>query len=310
MFLRTVEHRLQMVRDEQTHVMPRDGEELARIAPAHARAGRRRNSRRGCATCWRRSPSATRGSSRARGELAAEAGSLVFTGGEDDPETLKTLASLGFQSPEGATEIVRGWHFGRFSAMRSSAAREDLTEITPALLEAFSRAGNPDAAARAFDSLLRALPAGAQLFALLRNNPDLLDLLATILSAAPRLAEVFARRPHVADALLDPISVDEAAGREALQAGLDRSLAEARSYEEVLDRARLFVAERRFLISVALLNGTLDPPEAGKAFSDLAEAIVRALLQKTEEEFADRPRARRRRARPPSWRSAGSAAAR
>ena len=116
----------------------------------------------------------------------------------------RRCGSSASPTPRTVTETVRGWHFGRFAAMRSTAARESLTEITPALLQAFSRAGNPDAAVRAFDSLLKALPAGAQLFALLRNNPDLLDLLATILSAAPRLAEIFARRPHVVDALLDP----------------------------------------------------------------------------------------------------------
>ncbi len=284
-FLRRVEHRLQMVRDEQTHTMPRERDELARIArlmgeaDADAFEARLRFVLETVAKRYSRL-------FESGGELSADAGNLVFTGGEDDPETLKTLAALGFESPEAVTEMVRGWHFGRFAAMRSAAAREGLTEITPALLQALSRAGNPDAAVRAFDSLLKALPGGAQLFALLRNNPDLLDLLATILSAAPRLAEIFARRPHVADALLDPISLDEAAGREGLQTGLDRSLAEARSYEEVLDRARLFVAERRFLISVGLLNGSLEPVEAGKAFSDLAEAVVRALLERTQEEFA------------------------
>jgi hypothetical protein len=78
--------------------------------------------------------------------------------------------------------------------MRSTAARENLTEITPALLKSLAATGNPDAAVGAFDNLLRALPTGAQLFALLRNNHDLLELLATILGVAPTLAEVFARR--------------------------------------------------------------------------------------------------------------------
>ncbi|MGH6922206.1 MAG: bifunctional [glutamine synthetase] adenylyltransferase/[glutamine synthetase]-adenylyl-L-tyrosine phosphorylase [Propylenella sp.] len=286
-FLRTVEHRLQMVRDEQTHAMPRDREELARIGrlirmPDAGEFEARLRSV--LETVARRYSELFEGAA----ELSAEAGSLVFTGTEDDPETLKTLRSLGFEAPESVTEIVRGWHFGRVQAMRSAAARESLTEITPALLQALSRAGNPDAAVRAFDSLLRALPAGAQLFALLRNNPDLLDLLATILSAAPKLAEVFARRPHVAGALLDPAAAAMAAGRKEVQAGLDRSLAEARSFEEALDRVRLFVAERRFLISVGLLNGALEPQDAGRAFSDLAEAVVRALLEKTETEFARR----------------------
>jgi glutamate-ammonia-ligase adenylyltransferase len=284
-FLRVVEHRLQMVRDEQTHALPREREELARIGRLMGEADPdafEAKMRGVLETVARRYSELFEGAS----ELSAEAGSLVFTGDEDDPETLKTLAAFGFQSPESVTELVRSWHFGRFPAMRSAAAREGLTEITPALLQALSRAGNPDAAVRAFDRLIRALPAGAQLFALLKNNPELLSLLATILSAAPRLAEIFARRPHVADALLDPSAVDEAAGHEELRTGLDRSLAEARSYEEVLDRARLFVQERRFLISVGLLNGALETLEAGRAFSDLAEAVVRALLAKTEVEFA------------------------
>jgi len=283
--LRNVEHRLQMVRDEQTHQMPRDKGELARIARLMRSAdpdGFEVELRKTLEIVARRYSELFESGQ----ELSTAGGSLVFTGGEDDPETLETLRELGFATPEFVTETVRGWHFGRFSAMRSTAARENLTEITPALLKAFSRAGNPDAAVRAFDSLLKALPAGAQLFALLRNNPDLLDLLATVLSAAPRLAEIFARRPHVADALIDPSRLAEVSGPEELKQALEASLSEARRYEDVLDRARLFVAERRFLISVGLLSGNFEPTDAGKAFSDLAEAVVGALFQRTRAEFA------------------------
>jgi glutamate-ammonia-ligase adenylyltransferase len=283
-FLRKLEHRLQMVRDEQTHVLPRDREELARIGrlmgyadagmfEADARSVLERVARR-YSELFESEP-----------DLSTVSGSLVFTGGEDDPDTLASLRRMGFQNPEQVTEAVRAWHFGRFPAMRSTAAREGLTEITPALLEAFSRAGNPDAAVRAFDNLLRALPAGAQLFAVLRNNPELLSVLATILSAAPRLAETFTRRPHVVDTLLDPSSAGDAASRSELEARLEQSLREARRYEEALDRARAFVAERRFLISVGLLNGALAPADAGQAFSDLAEVIVAALFEHTLKEF-------------------------
>jgi glutamate-ammonia-ligase adenylyltransferase len=188
-FLRTVEHRLQMVRDEQTHTMPRDREELARIARLTGYADAEvfeGEVRRTLELVARRYSQLFEDAP----ELSAQTGSLVFTGPEDDPDTLDTLRRLGFADPAHVTETVRGWHFGRFAAMRSTAARESLTEITPALLQAFSRAGNPDAGLRAFDNLLRALPAGAQLFALLTNNRELLDLLATILGAAPRLADI------------------------------------------------------------------------------------------------------------------------
>jgi glutamate-ammonia-ligase adenylyltransferase len=66
---------------------------------------------------------------------------------------------------------------------------------------------------------------------------------------------------------------------------LEQSLSEARRYEEALDRARTFVAERRFLISVGLLNGALAPAEAGRALSDLAEVVVGALFHRTLREF-------------------------
>ena len=149
-FLRNVEHRLQMVRDEQTHTMPRDRDGLARIGrlmrepDVDAFEARLRYV---LETVAKRYSRLFEGGS----ELSTEVGSLVFTGGEDDPETLETLRGLGFEAPAVVTETVRGWHFGRFAAMRSTAARESLTEITPALLQAFSRAGNPDAAVGAFD---------------------------------------------------------------------------------------------------------------------------------------------------------------
>ncbi len=134
-FLRMVEHRLQMVRDEQTHQMPRDRDELARIGRLMRMSDVDRfeaHLRYVLETVAKRYSRLFEGGS----ELSAEAGNLVFTGGEDDPETLETIGGLGFQSPASVTEAVRGWHFGRFAAMRSTAARESLTEITPALLKA------------------------------------------------------------------------------------------------------------------------------------------------------------------------------
>jgi glutamate-ammonia-ligase adenylyltransferase len=283
-FLRMVEHRLQMVRDEQTHTMPRDPGELARIGRLMGYAdaavfeaelrGRLERVARRYSELFRDAP-----------DLSEGTGSLVFTGGEDDPATLETIRRLGFAEPANVTDTVRGWHFGRFAAMRSTAAREALTEITPALLQAFSRAGNPDNGLRAFDKLLRALPAGAQLFALLRNNRELLDMLATILGAAPGLAEVFGRRPHVVDALLEPGAAGEAYSLAVLTERLAARLADAPSLEEVLNRTRLFAAEQRFGISVGLLRGDMPATDAGRAFSDLAEAVVATLFHHVLREF-------------------------
>jgi glutamate-ammonia-ligase adenylyltransferase len=269
-----------MVADEQTHTMPDDARGMARIA--------RMMGEPAPDVFEARLQGVLAGVARRYSELFEEApdlsdatGSLVFTGGEDDPETLKTIASLGFVEPAGVTDMVRGWHFGRVAAMRSTAAREGLTEITPALLQAFGRTGNPDATLRAFDRLLRAVPTGAQLFALLARNRNLLDVLATVLGAAPRLADIFGRRPHVVDALIDPAAVGEAEDIDTVEARLAARLLDASNYEDALNRVRLFATEQRFLVAVALLQGRLAAEEAGKRFSDVAECAARALFAAT-----------------------------
>ena len=58
----------------------------------------------------------------ASSELATRAGSLVFTGGEDDPETIETLRRMGFRVPSEVSATIRGWHFGRYAATRSARA--------------------------------------------------------------------------------------------------------------------------------------------------------------------------------------------
>ena len=74
--------------------------------------------------------------------------------------------------------------------------RENLTEFTPALLEALGHTGDPDLALATFDKFLSELPTALQLFAMLRANPNLLQLIAQIMGSAPRLARLLTRRGH------------------------------------------------------------------------------------------------------------------
>ena len=115
-------------------------------------------------------------------------GNLVFTGADDDPDTLKTLAKMGFSEPATVSNTVRTWHAGRYRAVRSTRARELLTELVPTMMDAFSASPNPDLALRRFNEFLEGLPAGVQLFSLFNAHPGLFDLVAEIMGAAPRLA--------------------------------------------------------------------------------------------------------------------------
>ncbi len=285
-FLRRLEHRLQMVEDAQTHTLPADRAGIehiaiflgyrqtdAFVADLTARLG---SVERHYAELFEQAPS------------LAGPGNLVFTGFEDDRETLETLSRLGFADPADVSALVRGWHHGRLRATRSQRAREILTELVPELLRIFGATPHPDAALRRFDRFLSHLPAGVQLFSLFYANPGLLALVADVMAGAPRLAEHLAQRP----ALLDPVLAEgffaAPPDRSALAAELCQVLAGARDFEDTLDTVRRWAGERRFQIGIQLLRRALDGAQAGTALADIAETTLAALVPAVEAEFAQR----------------------
>ena len=159
-----------------------------------------------------------------------------------------------------------------------------MTELTPALLEALAATGDADHAF-GFDKFVGHSPTGLQLFSLLVAQPRLLELIAKIMGAAPKLAFTLARRPRVLGALLSPPSIGtRPAG--GISARLAAQFGEARSYEDELDRARNFGQEQKFLIGVRLLTGALSAQEADEPFALLAEVVIAGLLERVEAEFA------------------------
>ena len=277
-FLRDVEHRIQMVHDEQTHVLPDTEAELKRIAfmlgfiDTTAFSTKLETVLKTVERRYARLFEKEEG-------LSSATGNLVFTGQKDDPDTLKTLKGLGFERPEDISRVIRTWHYGRYRATQSVEARERLTELTPDLLKAFGESRRADEALLRFDSFLAGLPAGIQLFSLLGNNPALLDLLVNIMSSAPRLAEIIAARPHVFDGMHDPGLMDEIPTRDYLARRLSAFLGGCRHYEEILDRLRIFAAEQRFLIGIRLLTGSIAGSQAGRAFTDLAGLVIDEALR-------------------------------
>ena len=274
-FFREIEHRIQMLEDAQTHKLPRDPDTRARVA---ALAGFADLAAFDAALVEaRRIVSDIDHQLFGRGDsLADPLGSLIFTGVEDQPETLSTIEKLGFSNPAYVSQTIRGWHHGRIRAMRSERARELLTLLTPRLLRAFASAGEPDQAFARFASFFGGLSAGVQVLALLDARPALLDLLARVLTLAPRLADALARRPVLLDSILEPrfaspLKQDNPGARTV---ELTTRVAEADGFEAKLNVARRFHREEAFRIGVQVLEGQANSEEAGRAYAELAEACV------------------------------------
>ncbi len=285
LFFRHLEHRLQMIEDEQTHTIPKSAEGLAHIA---CFAGFETVADFSAALTLRLETVTGHYGRLFEREapLASEGGSLVFTGVEEDPETLETLTKLGFKDAVHVSAGIRGWHHGRVRAMRNARARERLTQLTPALLEALARTADPDAAFAQFDRFLGGLPAGIQLFSMLHANPHLLRLIAEIAGSAPRIATHLARSPATLDALIDPGFLGELPSRRQLDRLLRNQLEHARDFEGALDAARRLAKEQIFRVGAQIIDGVAKADEAGPAFAHIADSIIAGLLPVVEEELA------------------------
>jgi len=283
-FLRMVEHRLQMIADEQTHTLPKSEDELERVAyfcgfsdaeSFSQQLVKRLTRVQSCYDAlFARLP-----------RIGDKEEETVFRADDELPETLAALVESGFKDPDTVIELIRGWRAGRYAATRSQRARECLSVIQPALLEAFAATAEPSAAIASFDRFISELPAGVQLFSLLRSNPGLLQLVADIMGTAPRLARFLSRRSRVLDAVLDPGFFGDLPSKDQIEEIITSELAQAVDYQDCLDRARRIGQEQAFLIGVRILSGTVSADHAGAAYAVLARSVIRALHEAVNAEL-------------------------
>lgn len=285
-FLRRVEHRLQMIDDRQTHVIPADEAGVAAVATflGYGNSAEFQTDLLDTLRCveshyahlFEEAPS-----------LAGPGGNLVFTGTDDDPGTLETLKTIGFGDPSAAAGIVRRWHHGRYRSTATARARELLTELMPGLLKALGSTASPGQALLNFDQFLGNLPAGIQLFSLFKANPALLELLATIMGSAPGLAAHLSRRAILLDSVLSPDFYAPLPSADEMAADLAAVLAGVDHEQDILDRARRWANDRRFQVGVQQLKHIARPAQAGFAYSDIASATIASLCDRVEQRFAE-----------------------
>jgi len=282
-FLRKLEHRLQMVDDRQTHSLPKSDKEVAAIGVfmGYDQLGRFRKALLETLETVERHYAALFEES----ENFSAAGNLVFTGVEDDPDTLRSLRVMGFADPQSISEVVRNWHRGRYRSTRTERARQILTELMPNLLSAFGGRTHPDRALMHFDAFLAALPSGIQLFSLFVNNPLILKLVAEIMGDAPVLADWLSRNPSLLDHVLSPEFGQplRTVGQKTQE--LRGEMERARDFQDQLDACRRWANDKKFQIGVQLMLGNIKGRHSGPLLSDVAEIVLREMAKCVTAEF-------------------------
>lgn len=282
-YLRHVEHRLQMINDEQTHQLPRRPENMDRLSRFAGAATPASFKDRVTATLY--------DIQAAYDDLfddhetePLQRGSLVFTGVDDHPATLETLRTMGFERSADIGAAIRQWHRGGLRATRSERARLLLTKLIPTLLDALSQASAPDDAFFAFEKFLKALPGGVQVFSLLHTNPQIFSSLIRIMTISPRLGRDLSQRLNFIERLLED-SWAVPADINSYEAACAEALALSPGYEEKLNAVRRWANEQRFVVSAQLMLEAISGKEAGLHYSAIAETAIRALAPAAQSEM-------------------------
>jgi [glutamine synthetase] adenylyltransferase / [glutamine synthetase]-adenylyl-L-tyrosine phosphorylase len=275
--LRTIEHRLQMLNDRQTHSLPDDAAELDRAARLHGLA-------HGGQLIALLEPHATRVGAIYDGLANDGNGEGVKSLADEGLPLEEQLQAMGYAEPAPVATRVMRWRSGQLRAIRSASAREAFEDVLPRMMEALAKAPDPDRALARMDNLLEALPSAINFFHLLGARPALGKLLADILSYAPTLADALARRSTLLDGLIDATAFELPDSADALAAELDDRITD-QDYEALLDLVRAFVGEKRFAFGVQLIGGRQDPHAVSRAYSQLAEVAIGKLTAATVAAF-------------------------
>ncbi len=196
-FLRRLEHRLQYLDDRQTHRLPVDADDRARVAtmsgaPDWATLEPRIESVR---------TTVTRHFQAAFAESEESAGPAVW---QDDRDAVaRALAALGYRDADAAAARLLSIRSSQRYALLPTDSRRRFDALVPALASVAADTADPDTTlARGLD-LIEAIARRAAYLALLAEHRVALERVARIVGASSWAAQFVTRHPLLLDELFD-----------------------------------------------------------------------------------------------------------
>lgn len=281
-FLRTVEHRLQIEGGLQCHALPSDPESLDEFARrlGYVDGNSFMNTYRDRAEETRAILDRF---------LASKGAGNLWVGDLLNPRSdaeagIARLSDLGFRDPGRAREQLLLLCAGPSDHPHTMHVRQDFAEIAPDLIRALAESTDPDRTLVRIAGMLPRLQAPGALYQVLRSTPILSRYLVRIASNSEYLTTMLVRDPGLFDVLANPETLRKPATREELREDL-RFLANAVDPDAALYRMRDSATLRVGLRETA---GGISLAEVGDELTLIAEVILERALNEAREKAAAR----------------------
>ncbi|MEQ8661188.1 MAG: bifunctional [glutamate--ammonia ligase]-adenylyl-L-tyrosine phosphorylase/[glutamate--ammonia-ligase] adenylyltransferase, partial [Gammaproteobacteria bacterium] len=273
-FLRVTEHRLQQVRDQQTHALPEDACARARLAFAMGAADW---------DAFRDILEGHREATRAHFAelLEAPAGDAddapwrdLWRAEEDAATLADRFARLGHHASPAQLDVLQELKSERFLARLSRQGRERLDRLMPSLIRATAESGLSDAATRRLGDLLHAIARRSVYLAFLADNEGALERLVELFRASPWIAEQIIAYPLLLDELLDPRALYQPPDRARLGELVHVQVREEDGLEQAMDALRSFRNQQVLRVAASDVTGHLPVARVSDQLTFIAEACV------------------------------------
>jgi [glutamine synthetase] adenylyltransferase / [glutamine synthetase]-adenylyl-L-tyrosine phosphorylase len=285
-FLRRLENRLQMLNDEQTHVLPRDSGTRERIAAAMgelsaAHLAAELAQHRGTVAAHFRAVvfGATSAVERGGVLVALESPSRLASAGQ--PETTAQLSdalrSLGFESDAGeAARLIEELRDSWLVRKLDEPGRKRLQALLPRLATSIGASEQPLAVLKRVLRVLEAIGPRSAYFALLNESAGARERLTQLVGHGDFLANQIASYPLLLDELVDERVLSHSPSREELAAELQLAMEQVRDADpgRQVETLRHFQQAAIFQVAVADLGGRLPLMRVSDRLTEIAELIL------------------------------------
>jgi glutamate-ammonia-ligase adenylyltransferase len=282
-FLRNIEHRLQMAADQQTQQLPTDEAGERRLAFASGFAdvkGLANELERSRDKVHRHFAQLFRTEAGAAGEREPDRLAAVWLGTADAESARQILRDSGYTQPEEALNLVNALREGPMVSAYSTGARARIDRVVPLVLKAAGQSDEPLTTLQRLVHLLEAVGRRTVYFSLMAENPQVLTQLVRLGGASPWIASWIAQHPILLDELLNP-ALYELPTPEALQDELRQRLAHIPEDDLELQMEVLREFRHGHVLRVAAtdIGPGLAPEQTGAALAAVAESMVTAALE-------------------------------
>ncbi|MBN2645723.1 MAG: bifunctional [glutamate--ammonia ligase]-adenylyl-L-tyrosine phosphorylase/[glutamate--ammonia-ligase] adenylyltransferase [Desulfuromonadaceae bacterium] len=295
-FLRTVEHRIQVVQERQTHSLPTSADELLRLARrsgfadletfSHTLEQHRQHVMR-----------IYRGLFFAGEEEMGEENSrevrFILNADVDAPADADGVKDLleaaGFREVDKAFDAFMRLRDGRFGPPMTRRVRRYYDRIVPTLVQELLHSAEPDMALRHLETFLLSLRSHGNFYALLAENLKIIELLISLFATSTLLSRFFTQHPELLDSLVSSSYATSTKTIEEQRADLQLRLqGHEEDYESQLDILRRFRNEEFLRIALNDLQGATLQGSGTLQLSTLAQVCLEVAVSLAQKEMLPR----------------------